>query len=231
MVNVSVYPKPGYTRNTTRFPLQWLDGPITQPTLSVSILGDTVTITGPAGVTQNVGIKTNQGAWAVAASPTDDASSVAAALRAFIPGSSGSGPDVVMPSTDGLIARVGGTGIASKEVRRQLQGFQVTIWAPTPALRDSAASAADLSLAQTYWLTLPDGSQVWLTYDTSTVVDEPSEANLWRRDLIFTVEYPTTARMTAAQMLFGGGLIESPSATFTVYGNVHPDIAAQVNIS
>lgn len=232
IVNISVFPKVGYTRNTTRMARQWIDGPITLPTMSTTIFGDTVTISGLPGVTQNVGIRTREGAWAVTASPTEDAPTVAAALRALIPGASGSGADVVMPTTDGLVALTGGTGGASMEVRRQTQGFQVTIWAPTPALRDVAASTVDLLMAQTDWLVLADGSQVWLTYDTSTVVDEPSKDNLWRRDLMYTVEYPTTLNQTAAQMLFGGGLLEGPNtAWITVYGDVHPDLRSRVNVS
>jgi hypothetical protein len=210
---------------------EWVDGPITNPTMSVSVLDNTVTIIGPGGVTQNVGIRTNEGAWAVTAAPTDGPGTVAAALRALIPGATGTGPTVVLAAPDGLLALVGGTGGATMEVRRQTQGFQVTIWAPNPTLRDTTSSAVDLFLAQTDWLPLVDGSQVWLTYSSSAVVDEPSEALLWRRDLTYTIEYPTNATLTAAQMLFGGGLLnKGPGAVFTVYGNVHPDVASQVNV-
>jgi hypothetical protein len=233
VVNISVFPRPGATRNTTRMDRRWRDGEIIAPTMSVSVAGNTVTISGPPGVVQNVGIRTNEGAWAVTASVTDGASTVAANLRAIIPGAGGSGANVVMPSTDGLLARVGGTGPAYMEVRRQTQSFQVTIWAPTPALRDSVASVVDVALAQIDWLPVPDGAgtEAWMTYNNSTVVDEPSKDNLWRRDLMYTIEYPTLATLTAAQMLFGGGKIEATASfAITIFADVAPPVRAEVNV-
>lgn len=207
IVNVTVFNQAGLTRNTSRYPVQWLPGTVTEPTLTVSAANDTVTIGGAGGVKQNVGIRTNHGAWAVTAAPTDGPTDVAAALRALIPGATGTGATVTVSPFDGLRAVTGGFGIIQAEVRRQVAGFMITCWCPNPTLRDQTASLIDIALSQIEWLELADGYGGRLIYHNSFTTDTPSKDALWRRNLTYTVEYPTVATRTAAEMLFGGGLM------------------------
>jgi hypothetical protein len=89
------------------------------------------------------------------------------------------------------------------EVRRQTQGFRVICWCPSPSLRDTAAVAIDTMLATVRFITMPDGTAARLTFSGSTVLDQSQDAILYRRDLVYTVEYATTITAVQPSMLFG----------------------------
>ena len=75
---------------------------------------------------------------------------------------------------------------------RDRQGFQIIVWAPNPALRDVASAAVDVALSESEYLTVPDGSRNRLSYQRTMTTDEGTEAVLYRRDLVYLVEYATT---------------------------------------
>ena len=81
----------------------------------------------------------------------------------------------------------------------------VSLWCADPVTRDDLASLIDSSLSLIDWLELADGSSGQLLYRGSTVVDTAENANLYRRDLLYTVEYPTMVFRTSSAMLFGCG--------------------------
>lgn len=83
----------------------------------------------------------------------------------------------------------GTDGIAAREVRRQSKQFQITVWAPTPTLRDTIAKAIDLALALTSRIAMPDGSQTILTYVNLTQRDEQQKAAIYRRDLFYRANF------------------------------------------
>jgi hypothetical protein len=114
-----------------------------------------------------------------------------------------------------LAARVGAVVPIVQEVKRQKRGFQITFWCPTPALRDAIVPPCDLVLANTDFLTLPDGTAGRLLYERTLVSDRVEREGLYRRDLFYSVEYGTTQSGTAAQIVaqifsLSGGL--DPSA-------------------
>ena len=77
-------------------------------------------------------------------------------------------------------------------------------WCPTPQLRDSAVTLVDLSLAGMKFIQLADGSSGRLIFGDTVTQDQNQNANIYRRDLIYHVEYATTKAMSAVMMLFGG---------------------------
>ena len=125
-------------------------------------------------------------------SPAD----VAAALDAAIPGASSSGSVLTLPPAPDIEARVVGYAALTRELRRQEQHFRVTLWCPTPALRDAAGAAVDGTLAAMDFLALPGPSSGRITYSGSLEDDVPSKANLWRRKLRYCVEYAPTQSVT-----------------------------------
>lgn len=213
VVNVSVAPRPGMTRNTTRYQDRWLYTPPGAPTLTATVSGATVTFAGTPAAGQLAGIASGsaQGAYLVQAG--DTLAAVAAALAALVPGCTAAGPVVTAPSPLALVGRVVSTTPAALEVRRQTQGFQATVWAPTPALRDAAAGAIDAALSYARWLALPDGSKAGpLIYTGSVTHDTGARELLYRRDLLFQAEYPTTMAQALAEMLFGNvGVTKNPT--------------------
>lgn len=79
-----------------------------------------------------------------------------------------------------------------REVRRQERVFQITIWADTPTKRGIIAKAIDASMAQTQFITMPDGFGARVIYKGSPVTDGHQKAKLYRRDFLYSVEYATT---------------------------------------
>lgn len=84
----------------------------------------------------------------------------------------------------------------SREVRRETRQFQITVWAPCFDKRDPLASAIDAALSATARLTLADGSTALLSYAGSVQHDEAQKAAIYRRDLLYAVNYATVQTQT-----------------------------------
>jgi hypothetical protein len=110
---------------------------------------------------------------------------------------------IVFEGAGNVLARVVADASGLMEVRRQTQSFRVIFWCPSPPLRDTAAAAVDLSLATLRFITMPDGTAARLIFSGSTVFDQSQDAILYRRDLIYTVEYATAITALLPSMLFG----------------------------
>lgn len=197
--HVSVYPRPE-ERNTTRFAPTWQPVSINTQTLTVAAVGQAVAFGGtvpPAGNPHNVAILANGAAYVYAVQTGDTLAGIAAALAALvavgIPGTVAAGAVVTLPASARLnAARVGVTGSSMREVRRQERSFQIGVWADTPGRRDAIAQAIDSALAFTTFVTMPDSSAARLTYKNSVVGDQFQKDKLYRRDLMYSVEYATT---------------------------------------
>ncbi|PHK92917.1 hypothetical protein CR162_21340, partial [Pseudoroseomonas rhizosphaerae] len=126
-------------------------------------------------------------------------------LAALIPGATAFGDAITAPYAHDWLVRVAVMGKAQREVRRQSHGFTITVWAPSPELRDSASIAVDSFIAARDWLPLPDGSEGRLIYTGTTPVDDAQEAGLYRRDFEFTVEYGLFEFKDVPTVLFGIG--------------------------
>jgi len=217
-INVTVFPAPGHARTTTRY-TQTRSGSPTSPTLTVSVSGTSVTFGGSAALGQVAGILVvGQGSqsYAYRTQIGDSPALVAANLAALARANAIvqlSGTTLTIPGIGALIARVVADGSAQQEVRRQEQIFRVTCWCPTPTVRDAAATAIDLAFAQSMFVTLADGSMGKLTYAGTTVFDQSQDALLYRRDLLYQVEYPTIIGTSQPAMLFGELLLNAASLT------------------
>ncbi|HHW4679810.1 MAG TPA: hypothetical protein ACQGQH_10395, partial [Xylella sp.] len=90
----------------------------------------------------------------------------------------------------------GTQGVSIREVRRQTRTFQITVWAHCFDQRDPVARAIDSALAAMPRLMLADGSQGVMTYVNSVHDDSQQKQGLYRRDLFYAVNYPTTQTET-----------------------------------
>ena len=70
----------------------------------------------------------------------------------------------------------------------------------------------DQALAGTTFLPLADGSAGRLRYRRTRLDDVPSRANLWRRELLYTVEYGTTQTTMVPDMVFGALALNGAAA-------------------
>jgi len=216
-VNISVFPLSVGMRNTTRYMDFWQLLADQPPTLEVHVTGTTATFSGTAQAGQLAGLLVNNSAFVYPVQATDTPASVAAALAAKVAGTqpaSTNGASVIVPGAYRLIGRVVVPQPALWQTRRQEQNFRVTLWCPDPLTRDAAASAIDAEFAQAQFLRLADGSLGRLLFQSSTTMDNAEVVGLYRRDLLYSVEYPTTRVQTLPTMLFANVTIGNAIATF-----------------
>lgn len=205
--HVSVFPR-REEANTTRFPRDWQTISQNTPTLAATVAGQVVTIAGTVPDVSNptnVSVEANGQAFVYAVQPTDTLTGIATALTSLIAsgvaGTSNNGAAITLPSSArNITARVGVTGVMVREVRRQNRHVQITVWADTPAHRSAIAAPLDVVLADMQWITLPDGLQARLLYKGSPVEDGDQKERLYRRDLIYSVDFATSETTTATQV-------------------------------
>jgi hypothetical protein len=80
---------------------------------------------------------------------------------------------------------------------------RVACWCPTPQIRDAAASTIDAAIDSISFLALPDGTSARVIYRNTSSFDQAQNALLYRRDLVYMIEYPTVTTLAQSSMLFG----------------------------
>lgn len=226
--HVSIYPLPA-ERNTTRYSTdRKANTPLPVATYTLTPSGQTVTVSGAAPnpfAAQNVAVFVNGKPYVYAPTAGKTPAQVAAALQALIvadvAGTTVAGAVITLPATARIGAlRVGITGSVSREVRRQEKQFQISVWSSSPISRAAVADTFDPILADTPFLALADGSSARLTFHGSREDDFSQKQRIYRRSLIYLVEFATTRTEAATQIVVGaqnledaqGGLITSTSA-------------------
>jgi hypothetical protein len=199
-VHVSVYPR-GPDRKTTRYiGRSWVQLTAPVHTITLTVVGAVVTLSGTVSA-QNLLINLNGISYVYTMPLTDTLTTAATGLASLIPGASSSGPVVTLTGAHSVFARVGGIGTSIKETKRQEQQFQITVWAPTPATRDATAKQIDSILSDATNMTLPDGSAGIIRYAQTLQTDQLEKAGLYRRDLIYSVDYATTQTQQFAEAI------------------------------
>ncbi len=206
---ISVYPWTG-ERNTTRYLQRWRQTSINTPTLVLTITGQTVLIGGTvpplaADNPHNVCVFVNGHPYVYGVQPTDTLSTIMAALSALIgvdvPGTINVAATLVFPTGARIGAcRVGVTGTGSVELKRQEKQFHIIIWADSPQHRTALAKVLDPGLCKLTFINLPDLTGGRIRYHGNTETDAGMKQLLYRRDLIYTVEYGTIDSETYTQV-------------------------------
>jgi hypothetical protein len=214
-VNVTVFPGNGTGRTTTRYAEQWA-GPPASPSLTVAVAANSVTFGGSGEIGQIAGVLVDGKSYAYRTRIGDTPELVAANLAAMVRDNSIvrlSQRTLTVAGAGSLLGRVVADAPVQQEVRRQEQEFRTTCWCPTPASRDLAATAIDQALSGIRFLALSDGTQGRLIYAGTTVFDQSQNASLYRRDLMYTVEYATILSTSQPAMLFGNLVLNAASFT------------------
>lgn len=199
VVNVSVYARAD-ERNTSRYMTRSADVVASAPTLTIGAVDNVLTIGGAMPspfAPHNIAVVVNGKPYTYAVQASDSVAGIATALASAIaidvPGTASVGPVITVASGASVdAARVGTAGQGVRETRRQERTFQITVWADVPASRDAVAKPIDAALSDTKFITLPDGTGGRLIYKGSPMSDDLEKAKLYRRDLLYTVEYATT---------------------------------------
>lgn len=200
-IHVTVFAS-GSEKRLPAYSTAWQTLSINDATLSLVIAGQAVTVGGSVSTPQNAALLVNGLPYTYAVQAGDTTTSIATALAVQVPGASNVGPVITMPATARIgAARAGGSGQFIREVRRQLRTVQITIWADTPDHRKATLDAMDPVLAGLEFITLSDGTDGRMLYQSSRPDDGTQRANCYRIDMLYTVEYATTQTMNATTIV------------------------------
>lgn len=219
IAHVSIFPA-GPDKNTTRYQPKALVMSVNAPTLTLTQSGLQITVGGAMPspfAAQNLAAIINNQAFIYPIQATDTLTSCATGLASLIaasyPGASSSGPVITVPA--GAIpsaVRVGTVGNVATEWERQEQRIQITVWAPTPAIRNAIGAAIKSAFAQIAFLTMPDGFGARVLASGNSLMDSLQKAQIFRRDLFYSVEYATTISATAATVVAHQTQIDNTTA-------------------
>lgn len=206
-VNVTVFPDAARQRVTTRYPDEWVQGSVIEPTLGILISATTASVFGVGGAGMLVGLQADATSVVYRTAAGDTPELVAAELAEKLRGlgwvALANGADVAVPGAGFLLGRVVADQTGLRETKRQSQGFRISLWCADPAMRDAVGSLIDRSLSSISFLTLADGSGGNLRFVSSVLFDQSANARLYRRDIVYSVEYGTTASQALPSMIFG----------------------------
>ena len=205
-LNVSVFANVSTPCNTTR----WAEGCIPSvnvtPSLKVDVSGTSATFSGTASTGQLAGLLVDTLAVVHRTMAGDSPELVAATLASMIRSrriALANGGTVTVPGAGLLVGRVVADQTMLRWTRSQLQQFRISCWCPDPDSRDRVVSAIDTALATRTFIDLADGSSGRLRYEGTTEFDQSQDAALYRRDLIYSVDYLTTVTDVLPSMIFG----------------------------
>lgn len=205
-LNVTVFPIADTARNTTR----WAEGLVltssATPSLKVAVCGTSATFAGSAETGQLAGLLVDSLAVVHRTATGDTPELVAATLGQLVRTQRIAlvrGATVTVPGAGLLLGRVVADQPVLRWTRSQLQQFRISCWCPDPTSRDSVASVIDTALSSPCFIDLSDGSSGRLRYVGTTEFDQSQDAALYRRDLIYSVDYLTTVSDALPSMIFG----------------------------
>jgi len=203
IVNISVFPLPTEKLLPYRN-LEWQQLSIAPAMVTLAVTPSTVTFGGAAAAGQNIAVLADGRPFVYAVQASDTPSSIAVALATLISAvraASSVGPVLTIPGAHTLVARIGTLGTSIRELRRVERSFQITIWANCFDQRDPLASLLDVALTENYRIQLSDGMQGILRYRSTVQDDSLQKQGLYRRDMIYSVEYAVTQTLTDTQVV------------------------------
>lgn len=206
---VSVFAPLGYWRNTTRYPPQWQVQTAAVDMVTATVSGQTVTIGGTVSTPQNVAVLVKAGLlplkpYVYSVQAGDTLNSIAAALAALInadTAASATGAVITVASAAQIKARVGGQGTVIKEVMRQIDRIHMNIWCPSPALGAAVAAPVKAAISGLNFLTLVDQMAARVITCGEYLDDMPEKPGLFRRCIMYDIEYPTTITEPAYEII------------------------------
>lgn len=200
-VHITVYPLTTERKMTTALGRPYRQVTAGDPTILAAVSGSTVTLSGFVSTPQNVYFLIDGIGYHYSVQTGDTLTTIATAMATIIPASTNAGPVITISGAHEIIARTGGVGTAARELRRQAKDFMVTIWAPTPQLRDIVGSALDSGLSVDSNISLSDGLPSFIVYARSMYSDASENYLVYRRDLVYTVNYATSQVISAPQVV------------------------------
>ena len=191
--HVSAVPRGSAERNTTRYLREWVPFNIPTRTIVATVAGTVVTLSGTITTPQNVALIVNGRAYVHAVQPGDTLTTVATGLATLVnadTSATSSGPTISIPGGWQIEPRVGAKGQQARYLRHTSKQFQITVWAPTPTLRSAIGKIVDPLLATPAYIALADGTNGLLHYEMTYDHEGPQKELLYRRDIVYSVDWP-----------------------------------------
>lgn len=204
--HVTVFPEARPQAVTTRYPDRCEVVGEPAPGLVVTVAGRSATVSGSAHAGQVAGLMVDGMAVVHRTAPGDTAEMVAAVLATYLRVRrvvTVEGATLTVAGSGPMVGRVVVDRTVRRETRRQRQVFRLSAWCPDPATRDRLVGLLDSQFSTVDFLDLPDGGRGRLSFRGSVVQDRARAARLFRRDLLYAVDYATTVSQTLPAMIFG----------------------------
>lgn len=201
-VNISVFPNRGTPPNAVQVNSEPIM--LTPPVhgLTVTHNDRDVTVTGTPGYGEFVTILLKNRVYSRGGASAEE---ILAALRddlteSYPGGATLSGSTLTVGQPDDIIVRVGARARMVETLRRIIQQFTVTIWAPSPELRHTVGALVNETLINAYRVPMADKSHLRCAYARTEEWDNRESAQLYRRDLVFNVDYAVTEIFEAVEV-------------------------------
>ncbi len=202
---VSVYLRPG-SSSKPHSVMNWETNVARAPVkgLTATVGDDTVSLTGNALKGEIATVLAEGKAYSHVAAAIESAEQVAnELLRLILPDIDDverTGGTLTFPTSYGLEARIGGQGLLGNKVHQQTQQFQITVWAPSAADRTAVGAPVELALSRPTKLQMPDGTWAIITKVDTTLSDREENRALYRRDMIYAVQFDTLDLIPATEI-------------------------------
>lgn len=201
-------------RNMTKFRETWHEKSINAATLILTVVANTVTITGTVTLPQTCVVIVNKIAYPYIVQAGDTLNSIASSLQNLIPNSSVIGNVITINNAYSIIVRVVVAGTAIKEIKRQEIPFNIITWSNSRDNRTAVSEVIENSLGALSRIYLPD-DDYYASINYQGIMDHDEFQKtfaIYRRDLIFSIEFPTTIEQdffTIAQPITNTELVNS----------------------
>ncbi len=212
--NVSVFPMPGAGATVYQILDHTYQIVPAQVATTFALAGNVVTVTGQPAAGEFLTLIIDDQAVCSQSGATTAAMLAALAAEAQskgYPGASATSNTLTVPFGHSLVVRQGGKGKLGRVTHRQRSSVMVTVWAPTPAERATIAAAIDVAIKSHNKVSMPDTSQATIIYSRTYTTDEQQTAAIYRRDLVYDVEYATVEQFDGVTITATQVSIASPN--------------------
>lgn len=195
-VHISVDNLPGVYRDVTRYMRKWMVPTQVAPTITASVNGLTATLAGTITAGNYATLIAGNQVSSYAVTANDTLSTIATALaggfKSPVTATANGAAITITAGSATLIARTAAPQTGYREVQRQQVRLMVTVWAANNAQRAAAAAIVNQTLCNVVDYTLPDGFTAHLEKALERDTDREENRLLYRRDICFDCEFPTT---------------------------------------
>jgi len=194
---ISVFPT-NKVKVVTKFERVYQDIETTQPTLTATVLGQTITIAGTVSVPQAVTAIVDNVAYSYQVLISDTLTTIAANVAALIPGATSLGTVITLTNPYSVSTTIATAATSALELSRQERVFLIRCWTTDPIIRDNLMNPIDIAFKENYRIVLPDGFYgiTWPMESAQAYMDDWEKSLLIVGNLEYKVQYPTTLTNT-----------------------------------